>query len=222
MRLSTKNISRMACYFMGWNKENYKNAMLLLIACMHHHKVITYDKMIGLFQSLKSSDWKYHRKLYHNNINNTWYEDSNMIDILLECCPKHLSIDVLVFIKEYVQLYLNVPYNYAVDFVYSIYFNSAEYNLSQEDFTSFLKDCDAVMFNDVFSYEEVAHRYELSDGYCCSDCDGCLGEYKRGRYESRFGHSKEMLLNRVKKYFKSIRKPNPYRKGTMAHNHLMD
>jgi hypothetical protein len=49
-----------------------------------------------------------------------------------------------------------------------------------------------------------------------------LGEYKRRRYESRYGHSKQELLNRVKDYFKTIRKPNPHRKGTMAYHQLLD
>lgn len=222
MKLSTKNISDTAYYFMGFNKDNYKNATLLLVACMHHHKIITYNKLKGLIQALRSEDWKYHRKLYHNNIDNSWHYDTNIIDILLENCPKELDIDVLVFIKEYVQLYLNVPYNYAVDFTYSSYFHYAEYNLDQERFTTFLKNCSPEMFKDVLSYEEVEWRYELSDGYCCSDCDGCLGEYKRRRYESRYGHSKQELLNRVKDYFKTIRKPNPHRKGTMAYHQLLD
>lgn len=34
----------------------------------------------------------------------------------------------------------------------------------------------------IVTYEEAQSKYDLSPGYCCEDCDGCLQRYKYDNY----------------------------------------
>ena len=61
----------------------------------------------------------------------------------------------------------------------------------------------AFEFNIEFeSYEQMDNYGRLSDGYCCSDCDGCLGEYKRRRYRDIVGPETKHITE-IKSYLNS-------------------
>jgi hypothetical protein len=43
-------------------------------------------------------------------------------------------------------------------------------------------------FKNYMTYDEFKDTWEATSGYCCSDCDGCLSQYKQSRYELYLGY----------------------------------
>lgn len=177
-------------------------AALLLLTMIYKAQLMTIDKLKGMLKSLKAGTLLGYKTNYNaKKINGIWYNEEDMINILDDITPKLASVTIEDLIKV-INLYMNVPRNYCIDYIYSEYFKpllsyfEPKYNLLKE-----------IIGDEYLTYEEAERRYYLDDGYCCYDCDGCLGEYKRRRYEYRYKQDKEKIKSMVIKYLTDLKNP---------------
>ncbi len=176
----------------------------LVIVHLHIQKRINDARFKAMLRSLREGTLLRTINTYHCPINDKWYNDEPMLTILLEVyndhsMPKHdISLDVFL---KYLNLYLNKNKNFCIDWIYfSIVqplINGLSYSGYAEKLRSFgLQEIDEA----ILSYEEADRRYDLSFGYCCSDCSGCHSEYKRNNYEYYHARNQE---DNAKKLFKA-------------------
>ena len=123
-----------------------------------------------------------------------------LLDVYNEVCERK-DIELDVFLK-YLNLYLNKNKNYCIDFVY---FNLVEPLIKRFRYDNSLAKLRSFgaseMDLSIVTYEEADRTRDLSSGYCCRDCDGCLSEYKHSRYESYYGYGRD-LEEKLSKLFK--------------------
>lgn len=152
---------------------------------LHKHGIINDAKLRGIFKSLRDrkskNDTSWYVNTYHSNINDKWYGDMFMSDILKSILDAQMnSLELNEFIK-YVNIYLNKAHNYCV---YFIFFNYVKESINRN--RSYRGDYDSVnkYFNTNFvitKKEEYSCNYSFS--YCCEDCDGDYDDYMDNQYE---------------------------------------
>jgi hypothetical protein len=181
-----------------------KLVVFLIITHLHLQGKINDDKMKAMFLGLKKGTLLRNVNTYHCKINDTWYNDESMFTILCNvyndvCIRKDLDIEVVL---TYLNKFLNANRNYCINYIYIEFIVPLFNNLSDEKNVKLLKTFELKGFNvNYISYEEADRRGDLENGYCCSDCDGCLGEYKRSRYSyyyntpSGVGEMKQCFIN---------------------------
>lgn len=176
--------------------------VFLIITHLHLQGKINDKKMQAMFSSLKKGTLLRKVNTYHCKINNRWYNDEGMFSILCEvynevCIRKDLDIEVVL---KYLNKFLNANRNYCINYIYIEFILPLFNNLSDPKNVKLLKTFELKKFNvNYVSYEEADKRGDLSFGYCCADCDGCLGEYKRSRYE--YNYSRPSNIKEMKQYF---------------------
>lgn len=193
----------------GWNYNpvyypdiNSKLVLFLIITHLHLQNKINDAKMKAMFSSLKKGTLQRKVNTYHCKINDKWYNDEGMFGILCEaynevCVRKDLDIETVL---TYLNKFLNANRNYCINYIYIEFIVPLFSNLGDEKSVKLLKTFELKNFNvNYVSYEEADRNGYLSSGYCCSDCDGCLGEYKRSRYNYRYNQPSN--IKEMKQYF---------------------
>lgn len=159
--------------------------LFLIIVFLHENKTISREKMMGMLGSLRKGDMTRHINTYHCTINDKWYKDENMFDVMMDVFNKtdiSRKIELEDFIK-YVNIYINKPRNYCIDYIYSNFIKNAidtysNYNhlAVQELFSQFEVSFSNIQLTKYRDYEPT--------GYCCDDCDGDYEQYKSYRFEN--------------------------------------
>lgn len=163
---------------------------VLIISFLHHNKKINDDRLNAMFKSLRKGTLLRFINTYHCRINDKWYSDERMLQILCEVyydtCPvTELTLDEFL---KYLNLYLNANKNYCINWVYSKLVEPLIYCKSDR-LKSFGIDIEIPTYED-FERKESNRGYSLGFGFCCEDCDGDYGQYKYNQYEYR-------LLNKI-------------------------
>lgn len=176
--------------------------VFLIIVHLHLQGKINDKKMKAMFYSLKKGTLLRKINTHYCKINNKWYQDEGMFSILCEaynevCVRKDLDIEVVL---KYLNKFLNANRNYCINYIYIEFILPLFNNLSDPKNIKLLKTFELKNFNiNYVSYEEADRRGDLSFGYCCEDCDGCLGEYKRHRYN--YDYNKPSNIKEMKQHF---------------------
>lgn len=191
--------------------------LFLVIVSFHIQKKINDKKLNGMFRSLRDRTILRKINVYNCNINNKWYSDEMFPSILLEvyneiCIKQDFDLEVIL---KYLNKCFNANRNYCIDWIYfnlvSPVIDSCEYSYqSFEDLKSFNVESER---HNIISYKEADKRGLLGSGYCCSDCDGCYGEYKKRDYQRLYDYDfKEYCRKIFKNYLlnQKTHKKNPY------------
>jgi hypothetical protein len=187
---------------MYYSKIDHKLTLFLIITHLHLQNKINDAKMKSMFKSLKAGTLIRKINTYHCKINNRWYNDESMFNVLCHvyediCIRKDLDIEVVL---KYLNKFLNANRNYCINYIYLEFILPLFGNLEDTNNVKLLKTFELKSFNvNYVSYEEADMRGDLSFGYCCSDCSGCLGEYKRNQYQYRY--NKPSNIKQMKQYF---------------------
>lgn len=165
---------------------------------LHKHGVINDAKLRGIFKSLRErKDNTWYVNTHHSNINDKWYSDMYMSDILKSILDTNMCVLELSEFIKYVNIYLNKTHNYCVDF---IFFNYVKESINRNRNYSGYYDSVNTYFNTRFviiKKEDFSYHYSFS--YCCEDCDGDYDEYMDNQYEYYvLDNSKE----EIEKYFR--------------------
>ncbi len=177
----------------------------LVIVHLHIQKKINDARLKAMLRSLREGTLLRRINTYHCPINDQWYNDEAMLTILLEVyndhtMPKH-SIPLDVFLK-YLNLYLGKNKNFCIDWVYFSLVKPLIDGLGSHGYAEKLRSFGLQGIDEaILSYEEADRRYDLSSGYCCSDCDGCRSQYKRSRYEHYYAHNEKKTAEKLFKAY---------------------
>jgi hypothetical protein len=219
MLLSHKLIPEHSNY---WSSNNSplesENVVLLVIINLHLDNKITDKKMFALFKQYNQKTLLNAKTTYHCNINDEWYNDESMYEVYLDCyhklCQKRdLELDVIL---KYLNLLLNKNKNYCIDAYYTKFIEPLIDNLSRDIFgykrynVEILSNLGA-NFENYMTYDEFQDTWQATSGYCCSDCDGCLSQYKQYQYEQYLGYDfKQKIQTQIINYLNTFKKINKY------------
>ena len=193
-------------YYYRQMLEDSDTAFLIIVQ-LHFGGVINDKRMYAMFKSLNDGTLLRHINTYNSKIYNKWFNNENMIDVLLEIyfdnrTPKR-DIPVDVFLT-YINKSLNKPKNYCIDVLFSRYirpfirgYNMLDYYTKElESFNIGLGGVNFVKFED----------YTDDGMYCCEDCDGDYTEYMRSRYD-RYVKDRniEALIKTFNEYLNTLR-----------------
>jgi hypothetical protein len=191
------------CKDNNYNYINYsivRNEYLVMLVFiqLHLESKINRDRLKAFFKQYNNVDqtnpyptYSFLRKIntYHCTINNKWYSNELMFSVWMDCyselCTKQdFEIETLI---KYLSTYLNKPRNYCIDF---IYFNYIQPIIrGYENWRGFELLNSLNLYDNTFmSYEKFKDTWQATSGYCCSDCDGCLSQYKQNRYQAYIGY----------------------------------
>lgn len=181
----------------GWPISS-SSGSIVLTCLLHRNKIISRDKMLGMFKSIKAGGYTREFKTFHFEPLNIWYHEkwtrnSKYLAMVRDpIISKAITTGIpLSEFIPYIKLYLNVNTNYAIDWIWFeiikpiIKCNLEYVKLLQVEGLNFL------------TYEEADWYYDLASGYCCYGCDGDKGEYKRGRYESNYRLSEKEVVGKI-------------------------
>lgn len=200
------------CYgYCNYTNISNNDIAILAVFKLHHDKIINDDRLKAYCAQYRNNTLVRKINTYHCRINNEWYNDTSSFEPLMDsyfhkCDGVDLPVDVLL---GYLNKLLNRNKNYCIDHLYFTYYKPI---INQCDapsdiaFSSFNHDLDFP------SYEYLDSKGILSSGYCCRDCDGCLGEYKRNAYRSYIGYNwREKIDTEVKKFLISKKTKEYYK-----------
>jgi hypothetical protein len=183
------------------NYTEISNADVAILAIFHLHdqKIINNDRFKAYCKQYNDKSLIRRVNTYHCKINDTWYNDDSTFTAILDsynekCQRVDFSVDKML---TYLNKLFNKNRNFCVDHLFFNYVNPVLWNLASYSVNELFKSFD---FGTSYrTYDEVERTGDLSFGYCCSDCDGCLGEYKQRRYESLLGYDyQSKLINELK------------------------
>lgn len=206
------------------SKELFKNeytlgadtSAFLIISFLHLNGVISYEKLIGMFKSLRDKKMLRHVNTFHSKINNKWYSDEHMINILYDIdATSNTPITEMDFSKllYYTNLYLNKNRNYCIDFIFSEILKpivsflsySYDYYFPSERSIELIRTLKCNDIN-VLSRDNYAFN---SYGYCCEDCSGSYEEYLNMQYRNYLsGKLSKTLILGINKELKMYRIEN--------------
>ena len=177
--------------------------LFLIIISLHYNKIITDDKLKGMFKGLRDKSLNKFRNTYHCTINNRWYNDESMLSILSEVhdelCPRtDLELDVVL---SYLNKYLSRNKNFCIDWVYFSILHLL-INSNNDYIFKFLRSEFGInMSSEFMTFTEAKEHGYLDGSYCCEDCDGDYNEHLRNQYEYLYGrHAMENFEKRFKAY----------------------
>lgn len=182
-----------------------KHSCLLYACFLFESKHITEAKFKGMLSSLRQDVLQKRRKTYHCDITDEWFDDMRMTDILYEVCDSLVIADIsFENMIKYTNLFVNKNRNYCINYIFGNFIKPVLSNYQGASYETRMLESLGIENIKGISYEEV--ESQLSDGYCCRDCDGCLGEYKRSRYEHHyFRDAKKEINETVEKFLISKR-----------------
>jgi len=181
---------------------NRNETLFLTIVLLHYNGLINDESLKGLFRNLRNKTLDRRVNTYHCKINDQWYNDETMFNILSEVLNDSYitkpEIDITEFIK-YVQQYLSKNKNYCLDYIYYQFVKPYINNYGNSNILKYILSFKINM--DVNSID-----YEPTGCYCCEDCDGLYSDYKRSNYNFNVvRENKKIIETSIKKYFDSIR-----------------
>lgn len=178
-----------------------KDFIILCLIILYHVKKISHKQFAIYCQRYFNSGEKLslYRKIktYHSVFDDKWYDDVTFLTVIVRglenvSVPYEMSIEDIL---KYVNIGFNRNRNWCVNYIASAWIKPIIDNalggntLCQELISEFS------IKTSYISYEEADRKHDLASGYCCKDCDGCLGEYKRSRYEAWYKPNKKALYN---------------------------
>ncbi len=151
----------------------------------------------------------------HSAFDGKWYNDVNFITLVANATQKS-NLDYEISTEDILK-YLNIGFsrnrNWCVNYIALSWIKPVIYKaFSYDDYLcqQLVKEFDISV--DFMTLEEADRKYDLDSGYCCSDCDGCRGEYKRIRYESYYKPDKSKIFdtfrNELMKYQSHQKNPH--------------
>lgn len=194
-----------------------KDRAFLYLVFLHYNGIISDDKFKGMLKNLRPIDSKADvldipllRRVgtYHNTINDVWYNDESMVNILrmtVDGFKVSMSkIDMpLVDFLSYINLLINKNKNFCVDyFYYQIveplvrHYVDNFMNYYGCGYTYLLSMCSGYDFKGKASEWD---RYSF--GYCCEDCDGDYEDAKRSSFEANVLYG---LYEELEKHYQNI------------------
>lgn len=178
--------------------ENYKeyhfndnDVLFFIIVSLHYNGHIGIEKYSGMMKGLRDNTLNKKRNVYHCKINDKWYNDESMVEILSDVYDgfdKKDDVPMLDFIK-YVSSLINKNRNYAVNHIYLTYIqkivdayqpNTYWSSTNYDRIIDLLNDFGFDLNSNVVRRENF--EFQVS-GYCCSDCDGKYEDYVNNRFE---------------------------------------
>jgi hypothetical protein len=195
--------------------DNYledNDKLFLLVVALHYNKIIDDAKFAGKMKSLREGKLNRRINTYHCNINNEWYSDDRMVNVLEDVWIKSKVVKNNIPLKTfliYINKLLNKPQNYCVNYCYTQFikpiverYNVRSYGSWDNDFyynDNCIKLIDKFGFNlNVVTFSKFEMNNYCS-GYCCEDCDGPYESYRNSQYE--YNYLKQNLINLKKEIF---------------------
>jgi len=176
----------------------------VLASILHKNKAITDEKLKGLFKSYHNDSFTF-KNTYHCNIQDKWFHDMSMTDILKDACDNLCTVKTIELpeLLVYVNKLISKNRNYCIDWVF--------YNIIKP----YLKGLDE---NNIYYFKNklnsIGLEVNLYDkdniptfGYCCEDCDGDIDlflSYRMTDYVIK--PNRELIQNGVKNKLLSLRK----------------
>lgn len=194
--------------------ENKEDIVFMLICFLYKQKRINRQSMCALFAHLRANKLLRKIKTYHCPINNKWYHDEYMFNILLDAYdngrPKErereMSIEEFI---SYLQLYHNKNRNYCINLLATSFIlpllKEAINSIAAE---SILKDWGILKSDQSFDYETVEDKWDLGFGHCCEDCDGNIETYKKYRWRDKVIYFYQEIAKEVFAKLKAMKKEN--------------
>jgi hypothetical protein len=187
-QILTQNRSYGGSYYNHTNISE-KNLIILSIFHLHNQGFINDAKLKAHCKQYNNGTLFRNVNLYHSKINDTWYDDTNTFDIFMDvyfqkCVEGDLTMDKML---KYLNLLTNKNINYCIDHLFFEYAQPVIQKWSNGDDVIFKIISEFDFGLSYKSYDEMSDTGELTYGYCCSDCDGCLGEHKRNQYRNYVG-----------------------------------
>lgn len=181
---------------------------IIAIISLHIKGKINDSRLNALFAQYRNGTLIRKVNTYHCRINDEWYSDDSTFTAFLDsynqyCKPLFDLSDETVL--KYFSKLLNKKRNYCID---HLYFTYVQPLLSQIDSSEIVQKVFAGMNIpncEFITYEKANRNSDLESGYCCSDCSGCLGEYKRSRYRYLYNYQTKDVEVKVKAYFDSLK-----------------
>jgi hypothetical protein len=179
------------------------------IIFFHYNGMIDHNKFAGMMSALRNGTLVKFRNTYKCSINNTWYRDSSMSDILndvwitSDVVPTKTDMDFETMLM-YINKYLSKPRNYCIDYLFTeivcpIVYNNT-YDIYSRLFGINIKDYNNKPIGDIIG---------LGSGHCCDDCDGSYSEYLKNAYDNQIKPSNHKALNDfMYEYFYNMRDNN--------------
>jgi len=211
-------VQRERFYWSFCNESNIetKDISVIMLCILFHNKKISRERFVARMKQYdvlakNSSSPMICRRLgtYKSEILDRWYNDTSLtavyVDEVVETCN---STDLKI--EDYLK-YLNIGFNrnrnYCVDYIAFNIFKKIIHHWDKNWAYDFLTRCGLKDLNlSYISFEEADRRYDLSFGYCCDDCDGCLRQYKESRYHFLYEKDSEgELRNAFKDAFLSMK-----------------
>lgn len=204
MNISNKLLTLIENWNSGYcNYSDIDNNDLAILAIFHLHqqKKINDERLNAYCKQYNNNTICRKVKTYHCKINDKWYNDSSTFTAIMDsynelCIKQDLNLETML---TYLNRLLNKPRNYCID---HLYFSYVRPIITRLESTYGIELFNSLNVKTTFkTYEEMDNNGNLSSGYCCKDCDGCLGEYKRNRYNSYLGYNYiEKLEKEIKSY----------------------
>ena len=183
-------------YYCNYTNISDANLLMFAIFNLHKHKIINSQSLNDYCKQFKNNtlirkiNTKYCKKL------DRWYIDAcssaYILDMYNELCPKNNFN--LIELVPYINRIYNKSFNKCIYYIYNYYIipiiDKTFYN------TEYLDVYNDLNIETIPTFESVEHN--LSSGYCCKDCDGCLSEYKSSRYKMYYLKNIDNYYNKAK------------------------
>lgn len=191
-------------YYYNNSGISNENVILVLLSMLHFNDKINDDKLKAMFKGLRNGTLLRGLNTHHCKINNKWYNDISMFNVLVEAynevCPKN-DMKLNDFLK-YLNLYYNANKNYCINKVYSDFVEPLISNFESLYSYDILINFGVIEISELYNFDTANDKgLGLDLGYCCEDCDGNREQYKRSRYDY---YHKDSMIKNVTDKFKSL------------------
>jgi len=203
------------------NYSLYDETRLFLMLCFfYNNNIITRKMFLGQLKQLKSGKLDRRINTFHCRIDNEWYNDESIVNIYYEIFSENRkTLQAIEFedLIKYIQLYINKPRNYCIDWFNSTIINELFSFDSYNYYWPKNMQIDSLGIENIpklYTFEQCFDdsRYELGSFYCCEDCDGDYREYCESRYKyGYFADTKDYILQKIKDYLESKKKKYLYK-----------
>lgn len=185
--------------------ENEDTIVMLLCILYHNNKITTQQLAIYLHRHSSINKNKDEIVLdrwlntYKSPISGLWYNDVTYLTALYGDYQDAVCVDLDISVEQYLK-YLNIGFNrnrnWCLNYMANNWIKPYFYYLDKLKWFGF----------EYMTFEEADDYHNLGSGYCCSDCDGCLRQYKESRYKDRYAPDmddiKEYIINELRQYAK--------------------
>lgn len=191
----------------GYRFYKDETSAVIMLSFLHYNGVINSENLKAKFKQLKNGTLLRNIKTHKSSINNKWYYDQSMINVLYDCFetsykPKNIPIKDFI---NYVILYTKGNKSYSINW---IYYNVVEPFLNKYG-DNYELQYKFDLFEVKFDHNVVLYKDYEPSGYCCEDHDGDYAEYKYSNYKYYIGKNN---LKKVKQtfisYLNSLKKYN--------------